>query len=249
MYGLTRALITLIGVAVAGGLIWLASWFGPRDSMSDYWIAMGLVAGAGLVMALSQLAGGWTKWGIPSVSPNVLLLGFLPALVAGGWILVAAQPGGGEAREYITDWSSDVGISGIVADMTPLVGAIAFAIGLVFGFVFDTTGPRRREAGEGDRYAGDGYARDDRYARDPSVQRGRAMAAAQSPERDRSAVDEPVTAERRRTDDDGRAYDDETAERPAGEPVGVSTHDEQATPSPPQPEPESQPRRRSLFRR
>jgi hypothetical protein len=246
--------MTLIGVAVAGGLIWLASWIGPRDSMRDYWIAMGLVAGAGLVMALSQLAGGWTKWGVPSVSPNVLLLGFLPALVAGGWILVAAQPGGGEAREYIANWSSDVGISGVVADMTPIVGAIAFAIGLVFGLVFDTTGPRRRGVVEGDRAAGDGYARDDRYARDPSAQRGRATAAAQSRGRAGYAEDEPVTAERGGTyddgrTDDGRAYDDDTVERRSGEPVGVSSRDEQATPSAPQPEPDAQPRRRSLFRR
>src|SRR6476620_2687420 len=114
MFGLTRGLTTLIGVAVAGGLIWLASWIGPRDSVSDYWIAMGLVAGAGLVLAVSQLLGGWTKWGMPGISGGVLLLGFLPALVAGGWVLIAAQPGTNEASNRIGDWSSSIGISSIV---------------------------------------------------------------------------------------------------------------------------------------
>ena len=242
MYGLTRGLMTLIGVAVAGGLIWLASWIGPRDSVSDYWIAMGCVAGAGLVLAVSQLLGGWTKWGLPTISPTVLLLGFLPALVAGGWVLIAAQPGTNEAREYISDWSGNIGIGGIVADVTPIVGAVALGLGVVFGFVFDTAGPRvREEVVEDERGVyGDGDY-DRRYA-----------------DRDRSVEDEPVTAERTRAydrDGDGRvdgdrAYDTETTERPAREPTAVgAAQDERATPSAPQPEPEAEPRRRSFFRR
>jgi hypothetical protein len=248
MYGLTRGLMTLIGVAVAGGLIWLASWFGPRDSMTDYWIAMGLVAGAGLVMAVSQLLGGWTKWGAPRVSVPVLLLGFLPALVAGGWILVAAQPNTSGARDNVLGWSSDIGISWLVSDVTPIVGAVAFGLGLVFGLIFDTTGVRRRDVVEDGRYVDedrDGYPDGAGY-------------------REREVAEEPVTAERRRGyDGDGandrdrtyadgnRTYDqtDETVERPAREPVGVGTRDERATPAAPQPEPEAQPRRRSFFRR
>jgi hypothetical protein len=42
------------------------------------------VAAAGLIVALSQLVGGWTNWGGPHVSRNQFLLGFLPALIAGG---------------------------------------------------------------------------------------------------------------------------------------------------------------------
>src|SRR5215218_2318734 len=236
MYGLTRGLMTLIGVAVAGGLIWLASWIGPRDSVSDYWIAMALVAGAGLALAVSQLLGGWTKWGLPTISPSVLLLGFLPALVAGGWVLIAAQPGTNEAREYISDWSGDIGIGGIVADVTPIVGAVALGLGIVFGFIFDTTGPRDRDVVvDEDR---DVYRdRDLRYA-----------------DRDRYAADEPVTADRARTHDGDRAYDGDrtdetdTIERPAGEPAAVGTRDERGTPSAPQPDPEAEtePRRRSF---
>jgi hypothetical protein len=239
MYGLTRGLTTLIGVAVAGGLIWLSSWMGPRDSMSEYWIAMGLIAAAGLALALSQLLGGWTKWGLPTVSPSVLALGFLPALVLGGWILIAAQPSGNQARENIAQWSSDVGIGGIVADVTPVVGAVAFALGLVFGLIFDTTGPRTRE----DVHERGRYVDEDRdLARD----RARHDAG-----RRRSVEDEPVAAERAHAyDGSDRTYDEtDTVERPAREPVGVGARDERATPSAPQPEPEAEPRRRSFFRR
>jgi hypothetical protein len=236
MYGLTRGLMTLIGVAVAGGLIWLASWIGPRDSVSDYWIAMGIVAGAGLVLAVSQLLGGWTKWGVPTISPTVLLLGFLPALVAGMWVLIAGQPGANEAREYISDWSGDIGIGGVVADLTPIVGAVALGLGVVFGFVFDTAGPRVRDEVVEDERGVYGDRDDDR----PYV------------DRDRDTADEPVTAERTRaydSDGDGR-YDGDTIERPAREPTAVgATQDERATPSAPQPEPEAEPRRRSFFRR
>jgi len=237
MYGLTRGLTTLFGVAVAGGLIWLASWIGPRDSVSDYWIAMGIVAGAGLVLAVSQLLGGWTKWGVPGISPTVLLLGFLPALIAGGWVLVAAQPSTNELRNTISDWSGTIGIGGIVADVTPIVGAVALGLGIVFGFIFDTAGPRvREEVVEDERGVYDG---DRRYA-----------------DRDGYAADEPVTAERTRTVNGDRSYDGDriddgdTIERPAREPAAVgTTRDERVTPSAPQPEPETEPKRRSFFRR
>ena len=242
MYGLTRGLMTLIGVLIAGGLIWLASWIGPRDSMGDYWIAMGLLAAAGFVIALSQLLGGWTKWGLPRVSPTVFLLGFVPAAVLGGWIVIAAQPSTNEAGNRVSQWSSDIGIGGIVADVTPVVGAVAFAIGLVFGLIFDTTGPRPRDVDVVDR---DRYVDEDR---DGYVDRDREVDRTRDTERQRYVEDEPVTAERAGTYSDGnRSYDGaETVDRPAREPVGVGTRDERVTP---QPEPEAQPRRRSFFRR
>ena len=96
MYGLTRATLTLIGVALAGVLLWLATAILPSTvsdaSRGEYWAAFGLVALAGLAMALSQLLGGWTKWGWPRVSGNVFLLAFLPTLIAGGWILAGHEP-------------------------------------------------------------------------------------------------------------------------------------------------------------
>lgn len=146
MYGLTRATLTLIGVAVAGVLIWLATQVVPNDpssaSRGEYWGAFGLVAAAGLVIALSQLLGGWTKWGWPRISGNVFLLGFLPALVVGGWILAAQEPENYWLGNHVRDWSDDLGIEGLVNDLGLMIPAIALGIGLVFGLTFDTTGPR-----------------------------------------------------------------------------------------------------------
>ncbi len=140
--GLVRALFTLAGVAGAGLLIWLASLF-DLESTSEFWIAMALVAAAGLVLGLSQLFGGWTKWGWPTLSATVFLLGFLPTLVAGGWILLALQPEGGWQQSRFEDWSESLGISGLVEDFAPFLPALALTIGLVLAFSFDTTGPRR----------------------------------------------------------------------------------------------------------
>jgi hypothetical protein len=145
--GLVRALFTLLGVAAAGFLLWLASAVAfPLDeaSTTEYWIAMALIAGAGLALGLSQLFGGWTKWGWPTLSPTVFLLGFLPTLVVGGWILLSKQPQDGVQEGRFDRWSGDLGISGFVNDLNLLLPAIPLVIGLVLAFSFDTTGPRTR---------------------------------------------------------------------------------------------------------
>ncbi len=147
MYGLTRGALTLIGAATAGFLLWLGASLLPDDetlSMGDYWSTAGLVAAAGLTMALSQLLGGWTKWGVPRVSGNVFLMAFLPVLLVDGWIVAAAEPGDHWLGSHVRNWSDDFGIDGLVADLTVMFPAIAFGIGLVFGLTFDTTGPRPR---------------------------------------------------------------------------------------------------------
>jgi len=146
MYGLTRATLTLIGVAAVGVLLWFATQIIGNDpstaSAGEYWATFGVVASAGLVIALSQLLGGWTKWGWPQISGKVFLLGFLPALVAGGWILAAQEPGDAWLGRNIRNWSGDLGIEGLVSDLGLMIPAVAFVIGLVFGLTFDTTGPR-----------------------------------------------------------------------------------------------------------
>jgi MFS family permease len=146
MYGLTRATLTLIGVATAGVLVWLATTILPDTlsdaSRGDYWAAFGLVALGGLAIALSQLLGGWTKWGWPRVSGNVFLLGFLPALVAGGWILAFHEPESYWLGDHVRSWSGDIGIDGLIDELGLMIPAVAFGIGLVFGLTFDTTGPR-----------------------------------------------------------------------------------------------------------
>jgi hypothetical protein len=145
MYGTTRASMTLLGAAVAGLLIWVATRLNDHTT-GGYWAVYGLIAAAGLTMALSQLFGGWTKWGWPTLSVTVLLLGFLPVLIAGGWIVLGHQPHPNWFRNHVLSWSGDIGIRGFVKDMAEYVSVIAFGIGLTFGLTFDTTGPRREVA-------------------------------------------------------------------------------------------------------
>src|SRR5919204_5233332 len=171
MYGLTRATTTLIAAGVAGLLIWFATQLNHRHE-AGYWGIVGLMAGAGLVMALSQLLGGWTKWGVPRLSASVFLIAFVPVAIAALWVVIAAQPHGNWFRHHILAWSGDIHIRGLVNDLKEYIAVLAFGLGLVFGFSFDTTGPRMRRAA-------------------PVTTRREPMTAA-----DRSAADEPVTAER-----------------------------------------------------
>ena len=140
MIGVTRGISTLAGAAVAGILLWFATQIGTETS-GEYWATYGVIAAAGLTMALSQILGGWTKWGWPRFSLGVFTIGFLPVLVAGGWILLARQP-----ADWMntSNWSRDLGIFGAVADVGNILPAIAFGIGLVFGLSFDTAGPQAR---------------------------------------------------------------------------------------------------------
>jgi hypothetical protein len=181
MYGLTRATTTLIAAGVAGLLIWIATQIG-NGHMGGYWARIGLVAAAGFVMALSQLLGGWTKWGVPRVSIPVLLTAFVPVAIVVLWEILAAEPSHAWLHNHILAWTRDIHVSGLVTDMTHFIPALAFGGGLVFGFSFDTSGPRRREAVAG----------------------AAAGAAGAGPRRGRRAratrdADEPLTAERRAT--------------------------------------------------
>jgi hypothetical protein len=139
MYGLTRGTITLLGAAVAGLLVWLATQIND-GSTGGYWAVYGLIAAAGLTMALSQLFGGWTKWGVPRLSINVFLLAFIPVLVAAGWVILFKQPHGNWFRDHVRTWSNDASIDGLVRDLGEYISVLAFGIGLVFGFCFDTSG-------------------------------------------------------------------------------------------------------------
>jgi hypothetical protein len=144
MYGLTRATTTLIAGAVAGLLIWLATQIDDKH-VGGFWAVYGLIGGAGLVMALSQLLGGWTKWGWPRLSGTFLLVAFVPIAVVSLWIVLAAEPGSGWFHRHVLAWSGDIHVRGLVNDLVEYVPVFAFGIGLVFGYSFDTTGPRTRE--------------------------------------------------------------------------------------------------------
>ena len=175
MYGPTRATMTLLGAAAAGFLIWLGTQINDH-STGGYWVVYGLIAGAGLVMALSQLLGGWTKWGVPRVSASVLLWAFIPVLVVAGWVIVAGQPHPNWFRNHIVNWSGDIHVRGLVNDLKEYIPVLAFGIGLAFGLSFDTSGPRTVRA------------------------TGRRRDVAM----DRRAADEPTTAERTRVGDSTR---------------------------------------------
>src|SRR5215210_7447125 len=136
MYGLTRGTTTVIAAAVAGLLIWFATQIND-EHVGGFWAVYGLIAGAGLVMALSQLLGGWTKWGWPRLSATFFLLAFLPIAIASLWIILAAEPGNGWFHRHVLSWSGDLHIRGLVNDLKEYVPVFAF------GFSFDTTGPRR----------------------------------------------------------------------------------------------------------
>jgi hypothetical protein len=138
MYGLTRGAITLLGAGAAGLLVWLATQI-DDGSTGGYWAVYGLIAAAGLTMALSQLLGGWTKGRLPRLSPNVFLLAFIPVLIAAGWVILAEQPHGNWFRDHVRSWSDDVSIDGLVRDLGEYVSVLAFGIGLTFGISFDTT--------------------------------------------------------------------------------------------------------------
>lgn len=146
MYGLTRATTTLIAAGVAGLLIWIATQI-SNDHNGGYWARVGLVAAAGLVMALSQLLGGWTKWGMPRLSAAVFLTAFVPVAIVSLWVIFAGQPAGSWFHDHVMAWTRDIHLSGLVTDMLYYIPVLAFGTGLVFGYSFDTTGPRVRDRG------------------------------------------------------------------------------------------------------
>jgi hypothetical protein len=200
MYGLTRASLTLIGAAAAGVLLWLATTILPDDvsdaTLGGYWAAFGLVALGGLAMALSQLLGGWTKWGWPRVSSHVFLVAFLPTLIVGGWMLAAHEPENYWLGRHVRSSSGDIGIDGLVESLGLMIPAIAFGIGLVFGLTFDTTGPRipRRmkpvPAGGAQRRSTPATDGNGRVEEDRRVRLGDEDAAEEEPAREPA---EPVT--------------------------------------------------------
>jgi hypothetical protein len=144
MYGLTRATTTLIAAGAAGLMLWIATQV-DRGHIGGYWARIGLIAAAGLVMALSQLLGGWTKWGMPRLSATVLVTAFVPVAVASLWVILAGEPSNGWFHNHVLAWTRDLHISGLVTDLLYYIPVLAFGSGLVFGYSFDTTGPRVRD--------------------------------------------------------------------------------------------------------
>jgi hypothetical protein len=137
MIGTPRAAVTLLATAVAGILLWLAAQFG-RHTLGSYWAAYGIVAAAGLVLGVAQLRG---RTGHP---PAMFVLGFLPVLIVGGWVLLAMQPHGNWFRAHVLAWSSDIHVLDVVRDLATWLGVLAFGIGYTLGAALEPAPVRRR---------------------------------------------------------------------------------------------------------
>lgn len=175
LYDATRGLTTLAAAGIAGLLLWAATRVGqPTDGR--YWIELGIVAAAGLVLALSQFVGNWTKGLRVRLSLGTFVFGLLPVLVCVGWILLAGQPGNGWEEGRIVSWSGSIGLTGLVHDLVLWQGVLAFGFGLVFGLSLDAI-PETMIA--------------------PDVEPRPADVVATTAPIDRRATDEPLTAERR----------------------------------------------------
>jgi hypothetical protein len=98
------------------------------------------VAGAGLVLAATQLRG---RGGNP---PATFLTAFLPVLIVAGWVLVALQPHANWFRDHVLAWSGDMGIGDVVRDVGTWLGVLALGIGFAFGVTLEPglIGRRRR---------------------------------------------------------------------------------------------------------
>lgn len=185
MYDTSRGLTLALAAALAGLGLWGAAQIGTQTT-GRFWLAMAIVAGAGLLIALANHVGTWTKGLTMRMSPGTFALAFLPVLVCVGWILLANQPGSGWQEGRIDSWSNSIGILGIVHSVGLWHGVLAFGLGLMLGLSLDGV-PAPAEETE-PAYAG--------------------PMATTAPR----TADEPVSAERRWSDGRGPATEPETAD-------------------------------------
>ncbi|HEY2311414.1 MAG TPA: hypothetical protein VGH46_09915 [Gaiellaceae bacterium] len=136
MYDASRGLTLALGAALAGLGLWGAAQIGTQTT-GRFWLAMLVVAGGGLLIALASHVGTWTKGLRMRISPGTFALAFLPVLVCVGWILIANQPGSGWQEGRIDSWSNSIGILGVVHSVGLWHGVLAFGLGLMLGLTLD----------------------------------------------------------------------------------------------------------------
>jgi hypothetical protein len=176
MYDASRGLTLAFAAALAGLGLWGAAQIGTQTP-NRFWVAMAVVAGAGLLLTLANHVGTWTKGLRLRPSLGTFVLAFLPVLVCVGWILIASQPGGsGWQQGRIDSWSNSIGILGVVHSIGLWHGVLAFGFGLVLGLSLDGVPASAMDMDTVSAYTGPG----DVEAREP-------------------VADEPVAAERRWT--------------------------------------------------
>jgi hypothetical protein len=195
MYDVTRGLTLALFAGVAGVALWGATQVGTQTT-GRFWIAMAIVAAAGLLLTLATHVGTWTKGLRMRMSPTTFAVAFLPVLVVVGWVLIASQPGTGWQEGRIHSWSSSIGILGLVHSVGLWRGVLAFGFGVMLGLSLDgVPEPMVTEA--------------------PAAYEPAAVPAAGPAGR---PADEPVTAERRWTARRG------TGATPRTVPVGPIEH-------------------------
>jgi hypothetical protein len=172
MYDASRGLTLALAAALAGLALWGATQIGMQTT-GRFWLSMAIVGGAGLVIALANHVGTWTKGLRLRMSPGTFALAFLPVLVCVGWILIASQPGHGWQEGRLDSWSNSIGILGVVHSIGLWHGVLAFAFGVMLGLSLDGVPAPTEDVEAAPAYAGP-------------------AAATRAP-----AADEPVTAERR----------------------------------------------------
>ena len=136
MYDASRGLTLALAAALAGLGLWGATQIGMQTT-GRFWLSLAVVAGAGLLIALANHVGTWTKGLRLRLSPSTFTLAFLPVLVCVGWILIASQPGHGWQEGRLDSWSNSIGIMGLVHAIGLWHGVLAFAFGLMLGLSFD----------------------------------------------------------------------------------------------------------------
>jgi hypothetical protein len=114
--------------------VWVAAQI-DRDTTGGYWAVMGILAGAGLALALARLPDTGMRTLVPSLP--TIGLAVLPAHVAAGWVVVALEPHGNWFRHHALSWSGNIGVTSVVSDLGPYVTVLAFGLGVVFGLVFE----------------------------------------------------------------------------------------------------------------
>ena len=136
MYDASRGLTLALAAALAGLALWGATQVGMQTT-GRFWLSMAIVAGAGLLIALANHIGTWSKGLSLRMSPSTFALAFLPVLVCVGWILIANQPGNGWEEGRLDSWSNSIGILGVVHSVGLWHGVLAFAFGLMLGLSLD----------------------------------------------------------------------------------------------------------------
>ena len=137
LYDATRGLTTAVAAGTAGLLLWLATQVGQQTT-GRFWAALGIVAAAGLVLALAQVIAGWTKGLRLRFSTGTFVLAFLPVFVIAVWVVLATQPASGWQAGRFASWSASIGVLGVVHALGLWHGVLAFGFGLVLGLTLDT---------------------------------------------------------------------------------------------------------------